>query len=121
MEPKRMVILSTVDPKKDPEKVSMTFAIAVTSLASEVETEIFFTLDGVFTALKDYVKGIDAHYYPPLPELMQAFIENGGKMFICQPSMINRNISEKNLIEGIAVVSAPSFVNDAVNASVLNL
>lgn len=121
MESKRMVILSTSDPKKDPEKTSMAFAIAVTSLVSEVDTEIFFTLDGVNTAVKDYIKGIDTKYFPPLPELMDAFVENGGKLFVCQPSMIKRNISTDDLIEGITLVSAPAFVNDAIGACVINL
>lgn len=122
MASKKMIIFSTVDPKKDPEKSSMAFAIAVTALASEVEANMFFTLDGVHTVTKDYVKNIDSGgYFPPLQELMDAFIENGGKLFICQPSMIKRNIKPEDLIKEVEVVSAPAFVNDAMGGNIVSL
>lgn len=122
MEAKKMIIFSTVDPKKDSEKSSMAFAIGVTALASEVEADMFFTLDGVHTVTKDYVKNVDSGgYFPPMQELLDAFIENGGKLFICQPSMIKRKIKPEDLIEQVEVVSAPAFVNDAMGGNIVSL
>jgi len=122
MESNKMIIFSTVDPKKDPEKSSMAFAIGVTALASEVEASMFFTLDGVYTVVKDYAKDVPSEgYFPPLQELLEAFIENGGKLFICQPSMIKRKVKQEDLLEGVEVVSAPAFVNDAMGGNIVSL
>lgn len=121
MDAKKLVVFSTVDPKKDTEKSSMALAIALTALASDCDVDMFYTLDGVYACQKDYLNGLDSGAFPPLRELMEAFVENGGKLYVCQPSLHLRKIETGALIDGLTVVSAPVFINAVLNGSIVCL
>ncbi len=121
MDAKKLVVFSTVDPKKDTEKSSMALAIALTAIASDCDVDMFYTLDGVYACVKDYINDLNIGAFPPLKELMEAFVENGGKVYVCQPSMNLRKIENGDLIDNLTVVSAPVFINVALNSSIVCL
>ena len=56
--------------------------------------------------------------FPPLKELMDAYIEEGGTMFVCGPCIQSRKIDpEQEFIEGPVVVNAATFVAECAEAT----
>jgi predicted peroxiredoxin len=113
MEQKDMVVLLTVDPKKDLERASMGLSIANAALATDVKVKIFFALDGIFTLVKGHCEGLKADHFASVQELLDLFAEEGGELHACSPFMAQRNISEGDLVDGVIISSAPTLVHDA--------
>ncbi len=94
----------------------MPFVIGTAALASDVDATIILQSMGVYLAQKGYAKHVHAADFPELEELIESFIELGGKIFVCGPCIKSRNISSDDLIEGAKVVNSPTVVATIVDA-----
>lgn len=52
----------------------------------------------------------------PLKELMNIFLENGGKLLLCTPCVKERGIAENELIEGSTLISAGTVITESLSA-----
>ena len=52
------------------------------------------------------------HSFPPVKELMDQYMEAGGKLMVCNPCMKKRGLEAADLIEGVIVVNAPTIVKE---------
>ena len=116
-----LLVLFTVDPKKDMDRAFMGLTIATAGLATEVKVKLFFALDGIYAAKKGYLEGLSQEGFVPLQELLDIFLEEGGEIFVCHPFMAKRNITEDDLIDGVVLSAAPSLVCEAVNAQMITI
>ena len=57
-------------------------------------------------------------YWPALPEMMQQAREMGVRLHACSPTMGLMGLTEKDLIEGVDVVGASSFLSWAADNAV---
>jgi len=57
-------------------------------------------------------------YWPTLPEMMQQAREMGVRLHACSPTMGLMGLSEKDLIEGVDIVGASSFLSWAADNAV---
>jgi len=112
---KKIVIIGT-HADENPEKATLPFVMANTALASDVEVVVALQSMAVYLAMKDYAKHVKAEGFPPLQELMESMLQLGGKLYICGPCIKARNISPKDLIEGITIINAPALVNEMIEA-----
>ncbi len=53
-----------------------------------------------FWQKKGYIEHVRACGLKPLKELMDSFLEMGGKLLVCQPCINERKIGTEDLIEG---------------------
>jgi predicted peroxiredoxin len=116
-----LMILFTVDPRKDPERAAMGLSIATAARMSDSQVDIFFALDGVYAAVKDCMKGIVVPEFAPMEEIMAILLEEGVKMHVCHPFLGPRNLRMEDLREGIALTSAVGLVQHGTNASILTI
>jgi len=116
-----LMILFTVDPRKEPERASMGLAIAAAARMSEAEVNIFFALDGVFAAVRDSMKGLSVPEFAPLEDIMTILVEEGVKLHVCHPFLGPRRIRVEDLRDGVILTSAVSLVQHGTNASMLTI
>ncbi len=88
------------------ERATISFILAVTASKTS-ETAIFATSDAAALCIKGGVEGLIADGYEPLADLYNAFIGNGGKIWLCPACARARGIAEDDLAEGVQIAGAP--------------
>jgi len=116
-----LIVIFTVDPKKETERAFMGLTIAAAALATEVKVKLFFALDGIYAVKKGYLEGLVEQDFAPLQDLLDIYLEEGGEIFVCHPFMAKRNITEEDLIDGVVLSAAPSLIYEASNASMITI
>jgi predicted peroxiredoxin len=112
----KLILMCTHGPE-DPERATIPFVMATAAQASDVEVVLGFQANGVMLVRKGCAEHVFAAGFPPLKELMDIYIENGGKLFVCGPCVKSRQINpEEEFIPGATVVNAATFVKECTEA-----
>jgi predicted peroxiredoxin len=91
------------------------FVTGTTAQAIEVETTIFLMMDAAQLMVKGMAEKIVAPGFPPLPELIDAFLEGGGKLQVCSNSAEFRGIKQEDLRDPrIEIAGAATMVDDVL-------
>ena len=88
------------------ERATISFILAVTA-SKTAETAMFVTADATDLLIKNSVDGIAADGHEPLADLMNAFLNNGGKIWLCPVCVKTKNIVETDLIDEVEIAGAP--------------
>ena len=102
---------------EDPERATFPFMLATAAQAMEVEAVVALQGVSVFLAKKGYVDHIMAAGLPALKDLVDNFLEAGGKLLICTPCVKDRNIEESDLIEGAELIAAARLNQEILSAN----
>jgi peroxiredoxin family protein len=105
--------------------------IATAAAASDAEVVIFFTFDGIniihkdaanlsqIGPGKDYVlEGMEKANVPKIDELLEIAKESGVKLVACQMTMDVAGISKDDLVDGVEIGGAVTFLDYAYEADV---
>jgi predicted peroxiredoxin len=111
------VMIHNTHGKDDVERASLTFVVGNTALSSGQEATVLLTIEGVWVATKGYADGLQANGFEPLAGLMQKFVQNGGRLWVCGSCTKPRNIGEGNLVEGAQIIGAAAAVEALVNGA----
>lgn len=101
---------------ENPEKASLPFVLANGALAMEVEAVVALQSTGVYLAKKGYLDNVFAAGLPALKDLVQSFLDQGGRLLVCVPCIRERKIQESDLIEGAKPVSAAALTQEILEA-----
>ena len=87
--------------------------------AQAMEVEVVVALQGVsvFLAKKGYLEHVMAAGLPALKDLVNNYLESGGKLLICTPCVRDRNIEESDLIEGAELIAAARLNQEILSAN----
>ncbi|TFG98422.1 sulfur reduction protein DsrE [Candidatus Thorarchaeota archaeon] len=89
------------------------FVTGTTAQAIDVEVTIFLMMDAVLLMKKGMAEKVIAPGFPPLPELIDSFLENGGTLHVCSNSVVFRGIKKEDLRdERIEIAGAATMVDD---------
>ena len=94
----------------DPDAATMAFITASAAVASEKETLVFLTLDGVHLSQKGFAGTVKEPGLPPLGEVMEKYLAAGGRILACGTCVKKRGLDGGNLAPGVAVAGAPALV-----------
>src|SRR5579872_5895872 len=86
--------------KDNTDKATVAFVVANAAAASEKETLVFLSIEGVRLSQKGYADDIHEEGFAPLRELMSNFASAGGKIFVCSPCFNKRKLDANNLVPG---------------------
>ena len=111
------VMIHNTHGKDDVERASLAFVVGNTALASAQEATVLLTIEGVWTATPGYADGLQANGFLPLRELIEKFVQNGGRIWVCGSCAKPRNITEQSLIPGAQIVGAATAVEAMVNGA----
>jgi len=113
----KLIIMCTHGPE-DAERATIPFVLATAAQASDVEVVLGFQVNGVMLVRKGCAEHVFAAGFPSLKELMDIYVENGGKLLVCGPCVKSRQINpEEEFIPGATVVNAATFVKECTEAT----
>ena len=96
--------------KNDTDKATVAFVVANAAVASDKETMVFLSIEGVRLSQQGFADPIREEGFAPLKELMDNFVKAGGKIWVCSPCFKKRGLSETNLVAGATIVGGAKLV-----------
>jgi uncharacterized protein involved in oxidation of intracellular sulfur len=116
----KIVIFATHGPE-DPERATLPFVMGNGALVMDIETVVILQGVGVILAKKGCYEHVFAAGLPPLKELVDTFLSQGGKILVCTPCIRERKIDESMLVETAEPIAAARTVQEVLEANaVLN-
>ncbi|MGE0624840.1 MAG: DsrE family protein [Pseudomonadales bacterium] len=100
------ILINWRDGARNPEQATITLILAVTS-SKTCETAVFVAAEASELVLKGAAEGIQIAGYEPLTDLLEAFLTNGGKLWLCPACVKAKGIDETALLDGVEVAGAP--------------
>lgn len=91
---------------EDPERATLSFIFGNVAAAADQAAVVLLTIEGVWLGTKGYADDIHKEGFPPLKEVMQQFVGNGGQVWVCGTCAKPRSITDADLIEGAQIVTA---------------
>lgn len=113
---KKLFIMVTSGPE-NPEMATIPFVMSTAAQASDVEVVMGFQGNGSMLMIKCMSDHVFAQGFPKLSELIDTYVEAGGKLYVCGPCVGARQINEDELIKGASIVGAATFVSESLNAT----
>ena len=95
---------------EDPERATLPFIVGNVAATADQEAVVLLTIEGVWLATRCYADGIQKEGFQPLKEVMDAFVANGGQIWVCGACTKPRGITEDDLISGAKIVTAANVV-----------
>ena len=96
--------------KDNTDKATVGFVVANAAAASDKETVVFLSVEGVRLSQQGYADDIREEGFAPLKELMDNFAKAGGTIYVCSPCFVKRRLDDKKLVAGAMVVGGAKLV-----------
>ncbi len=96
--------------KDNPDKATVAFVVANAAAASNQQTLVFLSIEGVRLSQKGYADDIREEGFAPLKDLMESFAKAGGTIYVCSPCFKKRSLNEGNLVAGATIVGGAKLV-----------
>lgn len=96
--------------KDNCDRATVAFVVANAAAASDKDTLVFLSIEGVRLGVKGAADGIHEEGFAPLAELMTNFVAAGGKIYVCSPCFKKRGLDENNLLTGATIVGGAKLV-----------
>ncbi|MEU8570214.1 DsrE family protein [Streptomyces pathocidini] len=109
---KKLVIKVTAG-EDAPERCSQAFTVAAVAVASGVEVSLWLTGESAWFALPGRAAEFELPHAAPLPDLLESVLA-GGQVTLCTQCAARREITEKDVIDGVRIAGAQVFVSEAV-------
>ncbi len=94
----------------DTDKATVAFVVANAAVASEKDTLVFLSIEGVRLSQKGAADTIHEEGFAALKDLMASFVKAGGKIYVCSPCFKKRALDEGNLVDGATIVGGAKLV-----------
>lgn len=95
---------------EDPERATLPFIVGNVAASADQPTIVLLTIDGVWVATRGYADNIHKDGFPPLKEVIESFVDNGGEIWACGACTKPRGITEADMIPGARIVTAAMVV-----------
>ncbi|MCM2394267.1 DsrE family protein [Streptomyces albipurpureus] len=96
-----------------PERCSQAFTVAAVAVASGVEVSLWLTGESAWFALPDRAAEFELPHAAPLPDLIAA-IQAAGTITLCTQCAARRDITEKDVLDGVRIAGAQVFVSEVM-------
>lgn len=103
-------VVSLTHAQNDPDKATVAFVVANAAVASDKETLVFLSIEGVRLSQPGCADGIHEEGFAPLKELMANFVGAGGMIYVCSPCFKKRKLDEARLVDGATIVGGAKLV-----------
>ena len=107
------LIVKATAGKNDPERCNQAFTVAATAVASGVPVSLWLTGEATLLALPGQADDFRLPYATPLGELLQTILKSGS-VTVCTQCAARREITENDLVEGVRIAGATTFVAEVL-------
>ena len=107
----------------DDERSSVAWSVANGGIAGGLKLTVFLAGSGVEWARKKTWEGAGPHLNPldpPVYEMIEKLMNNGGKVFACPPCSGVRGLNESNIIDGV-VISGSGAMHERIKEGAATL
>jgi predicted peroxiredoxin len=109
----RSLVVKVTAGKDDPERCNQAFTVAAAAVASGVRVSLWLTSEASWFALPERAGDFALPYAAPLSELL-ARILGAGTVTLCTQCAARRELTEDDLIKGIRIAGASTFVAEVI-------
>jgi predicted peroxiredoxin len=110
--PRQLVVKCTAG-SDDPERCNQAFMVAATALASGAEVSLWLTGEAAWFGLPGRAEEFELPHASPLAQLRDAVL-GGGTLTVCTQCAARRGIVEVDVLAGVRIAGAASFVEEAL-------
>ena len=115
-EPRILVVKCTAG-GEEPERCAQAFTVAATALAAGASVSLWLTGEAAWFAVPGRAEEFSLPHAAPLADLRDAVLA-GGRLTVCTQCAARRGITEDDLIDGVVIRGAASFVDEALTPGV---
>ncbi|MBO3747301.1 DsrE family protein [Streptosporangiaceae bacterium NEAU-GS5] len=113
----RSLVIKVTAGADAPERCNQAFTVAAAALASGVPVSLWLTGESAWFALPGRAKDFLLPEAAPLEDLLAAVLA-GGRVTLCTQCAARRSITVDDLIDGIRIAGASTFVEEALTEGV---
>ncbi|MFX1254119.1 MAG: DsrE family protein [Promethearchaeota archaeon] len=114
----KILVVSTCG-RDDLERATSAWVVANAALSLVDDVAVFIQANGVDCVRKDFMNGFRWPPFDAVKDLVNKFIENGGKIHVCKPCIESRNLEPSDLIDGTNVTGAATLLILATESTTL--
>ena len=107
--PERSLVIKVTAGKDDPERCNQAFTVAATAVASGVRVSLWLTGESAWFGLPGRAEDFSLPHAAPLTDLLDGVLA-GGSVTVCTQCAARRDITPDDLIDGIRISGAATFV-----------
>jgi predicted peroxiredoxin len=107
----KKLVVKVLSGLSDPERTAQAFTVAATALASGFEVSLWLTSDASDFALPGRAAEFELPHAAPLQDLLESLLA-GGAVTLCTQCAARRGITTDQILPGIAIKGAASFVEE---------
>jgi predicted peroxiredoxin len=97
----------------DADRVATPLVLANSALASGKDVLLWLTMEGVELAKKGAAKTLAPKSFSPVSELLDTYIENGGRIGICPPCAQTHGLTDENIIDNAELMGAVAMLDES--------
>jgi predicted peroxiredoxin len=109
----RNLVIKVTAGKDDPERCNQAFTVAATAVASGVGVSLWLTGEAAWFALPGRADDFSLPHAAPLADLLASVLALG-TVTVCTQCAARRDITQADLIPGIRIAGAATFVAEVV-------
>ena len=106
----KSLVINLTRSTDDVDRSSVAMVVAGASVASDQETTVFLSSEGVALAKKGIAEDMHEDGFAPMSELVSKYVAAGGSFLVCSPCAKKRGIGEDDLIDGATIVGGATLV-----------
>lgn len=109
----RRLLIKVTAGADEPERCNQAFTVASTAVATGAQVSLWLTGEAAWFAVPGRAEEFELPLAPPLADLLAAVLA-GGTVTLCTQCAARRDIGEADVLEGVRIAGAPSFVEEAL-------
>lgn len=105
----RSLVIKVTAGKDDPERCNQAFNVAATAAVSGIRVSLWLTGESAWFGLPGRAVDFSLPHAPPLADLLAGLLA-AGTVTVCTQCAARRDITPDDLIEGVRIAGAATFV-----------
>lgn len=107
----RSLVIKATAGADSPERCNQAFTVAAAAVASGLPVSLWLTGESAWYGLPGRAEEFSLPHATPLGDLLQVVLA-GGQVTVCTQCAARRDITEDDLIKGVRIAGAPTFVEE---------
>jgi predicted peroxiredoxin len=109
----RSLVVKVTAGSDAPERCSQGFTVAATAVSAGVSVSLWLTGEAAWFTLPGRAEQFDLPHAAPLHDLLDTLLE-GGQVTVCTQCAVRRGIGPQDVLPGIRIAGAATFVEEAL-------
>jgi uncharacterized protein involved in oxidation of intracellular sulfur len=113
------IIYVTTNGPESPEKATLPFKLANAGLALDLDVVMELQGPDLYLAMPGMIPHVPETNASSLKQMLEVFVESGGRLLVCIPFMEERNLKATDLIEQAVPTSGSALTEEILSAKAI--